>query len=152
MVRAVAKLVLLFALYLLLAGQASTDELVAAALCAGGATGLSLAIPLIAERHFAFHRVPWLRLLASTACALPVEAAQVGGRLARLKPLRGNIQRRPFAAAGTGPEDASRRGLVTLATSLTPNTYVLAVLTGRQELLVHRLVSGKPPRDRKWPL
>lgn len=152
MVRAVIKLLLLFGLYLLLVGNTGADELAAGILCGAAACALSLAIPLIAERHFTFRRVPWFRLATATLGALAREQVQLGARLMTRFPEPGKIERRPFRAAGTRPEDGTRRGLVTLATSLTPNTYVLAVLTGRQELLVHRMTPSDPPTDREWPL
>lgn len=152
MARAAIKLLLLFGLYLLLVGQIATDEVVAAALCAGAAVALSLVISLIAGRHFSFRHVPWFHLLAATVRALIKQPVQVGWRLLGASPAPGTFERRPFAAAGTRPEDGTRRGLVTLVTSLTPNIYVLAVLTGRQELLVHSLVPDRHPQDRAWPL
>lgn len=152
MARTTIKLLLLFGLYLLLVGQTNADELVAAGLCAIAAGGLSVVITSITERHFAFHHVPWARLLVSSLQTLATEAIKVGTRLVREVPPHGGIQRRPFAAAGQQPEDNARRGLVTLTTSLAPNTCVLAVLRGRREMLVHRLVPAEPPQDREWPL
>jgi len=150
MVRAGAKLVLLFGLYLLLTGQFSTDELVAAALCGLAAAALSVTIPFIAQRHFAFRGVPWRHILVGTFGALATDLVRVGWRLARPRVAPGSIQRWPFTAGRAQPADTARKSLVTVATSVTPNTYVLAVLSGRQEVLVHQLVATKPPQDRNW--
>lgn len=150
MARAGTKLVLLFGLYLLLTGQASTDELVAAALCALAATALSVTIPLVAQRHFAFRGVPWLRLIAGTLGSLMADLVRVARRLARPRIPPGRIERWAFDTGTAEPSDTARRGLVTAAASVAPNTYIVAVLPGRRELLVHRLVTTKPPQDRTW--
>lgn len=150
MVRVVTKLLLLFGLYLLLTGQTSIDELVAAALCALAAAALSVAIPLVAQRHFAFRGVAWLRLIGGTLTSLMADLARVGLHLARLRIPSGNVQRWAFATGTAQAPDTARRGLVTAATSVAPNTYVLVVLTGRQEVLVHQLVGAEPPQDRDW--
>ncbi|HET8997940.1 MAG TPA: hypothetical protein VFN42_14820 [Acetobacteraceae bacterium] len=151
MIRAATKLLLLFGLYVTLSGQGSPDELTAAGLCALAAAALAVTIPRIAERHFAFRGVPWLRLGAGTAASLAGDLVRVGLRLARPAIPPGSFHRWPFAAGGEGRRDSARRGLVTVVASLAPNTYVVAVLIGRRELLVHRLAPAPPPRDRDWP-
>lgn len=152
MVRAGAKFVLLSGLYLVLAGQVSTDEVIAALLAGAAATGLALAVPRVAARHFDFAGVPWARLLLATLRSLASETWQVGLRLLRPRPQGGRIVRWPLQAHGDRRQKAARRGLVTLGLSLTPNGYMLSVLPDREEVLVHQLVPDDPPPNREWPL
>lgn len=152
MVRAGVRFLLLFGLYLLLVAQVSPDELIAGASCAAAATALSQLIPFIAARHLRLNGVPWPHVIGATLRALGADTLRVGAWLARPTIPPGTLHRQPFAAAGHRPEDTARRGLVTLAASVAPNTCVVAVLTGKQELLVHRLAPAEPPQARDWPL
>jgi hypothetical protein len=152
MVRIGAKFALLFGCYLLFAGQPGTDELVAALCCAAAAAALSFTVTSIAERHFRFAGVPWVRLAGRTLMALLTGTVLVGARLLRPRPGSGVLQRWPLATGGDDPRTAARRALVTLANSLTPNSYIVAVLGGRGEMLVHRLAPSEPPQDPEWPV
>lgn len=152
MARALPKYALLFGLYLLLAGQVSTHELGAAALCSLAATAISASIPRIARRHFAFAGVPWLRLSAAVARSLAADTLRVGSRLARPHLPGGALQRVAFAAGGAGDRATAHRALATLAASAAPNGYVVGVLRGRGELLLHRLAAANPPTDTDWPV
>jgi hypothetical protein len=152
MIRTGAKFALLFACYLLLAGQVSTDEVVAALCCAAAATAVSFTIPLIAKRHFRFAGVPWGRVVGRTLLSLLTEVPAVALRLLRPQPAAGALQRWPLASGGDDPGTAARRAVVTLADSTAPNSYIVAVLAGRGELLVHCLAPKEPPEDPQWPL
>jgi hypothetical protein len=63
----------------------------------------------------------------------------------------GVITRQPFRQGHDTPQDAGRRGLVTLGISLAPNGYVLSIPDSRNELVLHRLTPAAPSADRKWP-
>lgn len=152
MIRAGAKFSLLFGCYLLFAGQVSTDEIIAALCCAAAATAVSLTIPLVAERHFGFGGVPWFQLIRQACASLLSDVPRVALRLLRPHLPSGVLQRWPLVGTGDDPHTTARRALVTLANSLAPNSYVVTVLGGRGELLVHRLIPDEPPHDPEWPL
>ena len=152
MVRAGVKFCLLFGLYLLLAGQVSTDEVVAALLCGGAATGISMSIPLIAERHFRFVCIPWLRVFGSPLLSVLQDIPRIAIRLLLPNQPPGTVQRWPFTVSGDDRRSTAQRALVTLGASLAPNSYVIAILSGRGEMLVHRLLPAEPPQDPEWPV
>ncbi len=151
---------LLMGLYLVLAGQVSTTEVVAGLLTGLAAALLSVAVRIDARRQLRFRGVPWITLLGRPALALLSDTARVGAALARVA-LRGPdvhgapegaVVRQAFAQGGSGAQDGARRGLVTLAVSLAPNSYVLRIMDERNEIRLHRLVERKPSPNRLWPL
>ena len=149
---------LLTGIYLVLAGETSTTEVVAGLLTGLVAALLSVAVRKDAGRRFRFRGVPWLLLLGQPALVLVSDTARVGVALARTI-LRGpegapdgSIMRQAFARGGEDAKDAARRGLVTLGISLTPNTYVLRIMDERDEMRLHRLAERKPSVNRAWPL
>lgn len=147
------RFLLLCAVYLLLVGQVASDEAVAAVLCGAAAAVVPLLVAGVAERQFDYRRVPWARLATGAARAIVHDVLHVGARLARWTIPGCEVERRRFDEIDAQqPDVAARRGLTTLATSLAPNGYVLAVLPARGELLVHRLVPAEPARDARWPL
>ena len=147
---------LLAGIYLVLVGQASTTEVVAALLTGLVAALLSVAVRRTGERQFRFRGVPWLLLLGRPALVLASDTARVGVTHARAvlrgPEVGGATVRQPFARGGENAQDAARRGLVTLGVSLTPNSYVLRTLDGREEMRLHRLAERKPSANRAWPL
>jgi hypothetical protein len=129
----------LFALYLLFAGQASGAELVAAALIAGLGTLLAAYV----RRRRALHpRAPWARLSARVAASLLHDTATVAGALIHAvfgATVRGAAQRQSV----TGNE--GQQGVATIATSIAPNGFVVSAL--EDALLVHRLVPEPGKED-----
>lgn len=151
---------LMAGLYLVLAGTLSVSEGVAAALAGFLAALLSVAVRRTGERRFRFRGVPWPRLLVKPAQTLVSDTARVGAVLVRAV-LRGPgvhdapdgaTARQNFARGGDDAQDAARRGLVTLAVSLTPNSYVLRIMDARDEMRLHRLAERKQSASRVWPL
>ncbi len=141
------------AFYLLLAGAISTNELLAGIPAAAAASCFAIGLHRVEERRTSL-RGPWPRLLLRPLAALLPDAVKAARILLRAIARRpdgpvGLPTRQPFRE-GTGPRDAGRRGLVTLATSLAPNGYVLAV--GPDALILHRLAPAPPRPDREWPL
>ncbi len=147
---------LLTGIYLVLAGQVSTSEVIAGVLTGLVAALLSVAVRMDAGRQFRFRGVPWTVLLGRPALALASDTARVGMALVRAvlrgPDVHGAVVRQPFARGGADAQDAARRGLVTLGVSLTPNSYVLRILDERDEMRLHRLAERKPSPDRAWPL
>ena len=144
--------VALFPLYLLLAGQASGQEVVAGALVATVAAGSAVLVRRLGSSVFGF-RYAWLRRLARLAVLLAADLGRVGRFLAGAlaAPARGaGIVRQPFAEGGDTPEDGARRGIVVLAASFTPNSFAIGIAP--KTLLLHRLVQQPSAADRRWPI
>lgn len=144
---------LLFGLYLLFAGNARADELVAGLLCSAVVATFSSLASRIAERSFDFRGVPWQRVVCKPLLAIIVDVPRVAARLARPTIPPGAVQRWRLAQASVdSPQTTTRRALVTLAASVAPNGFVVTVLTDRDEAVVHRLVPAELPQDAEWPL
>ncbi len=147
---------LLAGIYLVLVGQASATEVVAALLTGLVAALLSVAVRRTGKRRFRFRGVPWSLVLGRPALLLVSDTARVGAVLVRAvlhgPRIHGATVRQAFARGGEDARDAARRGLVTLGVSLTPNSYVLRILDERNEIRLHRLAERKPSANRAWPL
>jgi hypothetical protein len=130
---------LLLGLYLVLAGQTSTDEIVAAVLASAAATLLMMIEQRVSSRRFAFRDVPWLHVVNDTARALIIDTLRVARCLLSSPAPSGTIVREPFQSHD---RDEAARGLsavLGLSKSIAPNAYVIEVLLPRHELLQHRL-------------
>ena len=148
-------------LYLIFAGQVGGTE-IAAGIPAAGLAAAYAGLLHRGEARPMRLRAPWLRLLLSSIASVVSDVARVGVQLLRavLVPgshVAGTVSRQPFRSGGTGPADAGRRALVTLASSLAPNGFVLDVapselLRGERALLMHRLAPGRPDPDGEWPV
>ena len=148
-------------LYLAFAGQVSGTE-IAAGVPAAGLVAAYAGLRHQGESRPMRLRGPWLRLVLSPTAAVAGDAAWVGVRLLRAvfvsEPhVAGTISRQPFRSGSTEPADAGRRALVTLASSLAPNGFVLDVapsvlLRDEQALLMHRLAPARPDPDGEWPV
>jgi hypothetical protein len=154
---AILDLAVFAGLYLLLAGVASTDEIVAAGTCALLATAFSILLRRGAARQFRFRSVPWHRVLARPLAALLPDTVRVARMLARAVVLgprqgAGAWTWQEFRHGGDGADDAARRALVTLGVSFAPNAYVLQLPDTRDALLLHRLAERTPSPDPEWPL
>jgi hypothetical protein len=143
-------------LYLLLAGQVSLTEIVAGVPAAAFAACFTVLLHRVSERRFRLD-VPWWRVVGQPLAAVMPDAICVGrallGAVLRrpLGPL-GALARQPFRQGGDVPPDPTRRGLVTLGSSLAPNGFVVSIPQGQDILLLHRLVPAPPDPDREWPL
>jgi hypothetical protein len=141
------------ALYLLLAGQVSAEEMVAASLIGFGILAFSRHLVHLASHRLKL-RLPWWRLLRSTAASLAKETVRVAALLLPWRPFgEGVVMQQPFAFGGDAPADVARRGAVQLALSMAPNGIVLARPEGSESLPVHRLDPRQPASpDRCWPV
>ncbi len=148
-------------LYLVFAGQVSGTE-VAAGVPAAGLVAAYAGLRHRGESRPMRLRGPWLRLVLSPLAAVAGDAARVGVHLLRAvfvpgSRVAGTISRQPFRSGSAEPADAGRRALVTLASSLAPNGFVLDVapsvlLPDEHALLMHRLAPARPDPDREWPV
>ncbi len=147
-------------LYLVFAGEVSGTEAAAGVPAAGLVTVYAGLRHRGASRPMRL-RGPWLRLVLSPMASVASDAVRVGVHLLRAvfvpgSHATGTVSRQPFRSGGEEPADAGRRALVTLASSLAPNGFVLDVapsvlLPDEHALLMHRLAPGRPDPDREWP-
>ena len=144
----------LFASYLVFAGQASTDELVAGAICAAAAS-LWWAVTRRASAHrFAFDQGcwaaagrAWLKLPRATLSVAQVLLRALG------RPQAGAVDRRFYAhGRRADPAECGRRAVGVLAASLAPDSFVLRTPADREEIVVHGLTRGEPTNDPRWPI
>jgi hypothetical protein len=144
------------ALYLLFAGQTSTDELIPT-----GPVALACAVLVVSLRLLQDRRIrttaPWLRLVWRVSVSLLRDTWLVGVALARVvvrppEAALGAVADQNFRGGGEAPEDAGRRGLVVIANSLAPNGIVIDAAPGLDRLRLHRLVAAAPNADAEWPV
>ena len=128
-----------FVLWLLLTSTLDTQEL---------ASCISAFAASIVQSNEEFGFRPRLRWL-SRARILPgqviadcwVLTVALWRSVMRSKQPRGSFKTFRFQHVADDPESAARRALVTVAISLTPNTYVVTFDRAKKELIVHQLVS-----------
>ena len=142
--------------YFLFTGQFSATEWIA-----GAPAALVAAVFVAMSRHVSRRRLhleaPWLHLLGEALTALVRDL----GRVARVlwhvvfrRPGRpvGRLVRQEFYQGTERPQDAGRRGLVTLSASLAPNAFVIDIPPGEDALVLHWLVCVPTAADPLWPL
>ena len=135
--------VVLFALWLLLAGQWSPSTAVVGAACALGAAALA---ETIRSRAAVGVRIP--AALLARAVTIPLLVVADFGLLvwvlvrsaAERRPVRGVFVTRPFAATGDAPEERGARAFTTLAATYSPNAYVVDVDCDEGTILLHDLI------------
>lgn len=143
--------------YMVLAGQASADEIAAAVLIGGLAAGWHFAVMHDGARRFRFER-PALRAVGASSIGLPGATLRVGARLASalVRPVdrsaAGRRVEQPFDRGGAeDARDRGRRAVVVLAASLAPDSYVLDLPMGKETIVFHALTEASPSRDPRWP-
>jgi multisubunit Na+/H+ antiporter MnhE subunit len=135
--------VLLMSLWVAVDDSLQPDELLAGA----GAAALAALAAEVASHHAAARlglRAAWL----ARALRLPGEVAHdtvtVFAALARTlvtrQPPRGAFRELPVAYGDDTPRGVTRRVLLTGASSLAPNTFVLGIDPERDAMVVHQLV------------
>lgn len=140
--------------YLLLAGQVSLDEGVAAIVLGAGGMLLWVLLRHVSDRRFRFDRLAGLALVRAVA-GLPGGTFRVGRIL--LASLHGDVSGRgaeqPFhAGQRDDPAEAGRRAAVVLAASLAPDTFVLRIEHGRGAITFHTLTDKVRSNDPRWPI
>ena len=139
--------------YIVLAGQFSPEELVAAVILGGFGAGWHFAMMHDGARRFRFER-PALRAIASSLAGLAGATLRVGLRLASalLRPVEGRRVEQPFhGGTADDPRDRGRRAVVVLATSLAPDSYVVRMPVGAETITFHALTGSSPGGDPRWP-
>ena len=148
--------IFLFALfYALFAGQLSTSEGITLILPLLAAVFLAVGIHRVAERRFA-SRAPWLRLILRTSTSIAKDTFKVGLFLAKVVCRRpqhpaGHALEQPFRVGGDSSADATRRALVTIAVSASPDRYVID-LESTDLFRAHALVGHTVESDPEWPV
>lgn len=140
--------VVLAALYLALAGSLSADEVTAAGLCGGLGAVWVHQLRRVGDHHLQI-RPAALEPLLTALTRLPGETWRVGHRLLRAV-ARGDVTGEdrsvPPAQAshcpldGDDPRTAGARAVAVLATSLSPDTYVLRLERERGRVHVHAIL------------
>ena len=133
-----------FVLWLLLTSTLDTQEL-AAGIIASCISAFAASI-VQSNEEFGFRpRLRWLsraRILPGQVIAdCWVLTVALWRSVMRSKQARGSFKTFRFQHVADDPDSAARRALVTVAISLTPNTYVVAFDRAKKELIVHQLVS-----------
>jgi hypothetical protein len=158
--RAAALWIVFLGIYLLFAAPVSTSELIAGVPSAAAVTAFALLYRRAEERRLHLP-APRLRILARVIlralAAIPPDILRVGQALLRsLNGPRvahaGIASNQPFRQGNDSAEDAARRAIVVLGTSLAPNGYVLMMPEGSETMVLHRLALVPPKPDREWPV
>ncbi len=143
--------------YLLLAGSLSWTESVAGVAAAGVSAGF-MTIERLRGARGVMLPVPPGRWAASVLASLVTDTWRVGAALvgALAGGMSGAESWQAFRPGGVRSSDAGRRALVTLATSLAPNGFVLdvrpsALPEAEHGLLLHRLAPASPVSGADWP-
>ena len=147
---------LLFAaFYVALAGELSATESVTMIIPVTVALALAIAIHRSAERRFGF-RAPWRRLVRRTFASIAKDSVKVA--LLLLRSLRrcppcpaGITGNQRFRFGNASARDATRRALVVLSVSASPDQYVMET-DPDDSLLMHSLVGASKNSDQEWPV
>ena len=141
------------AAYLVLAGQASAEEVVAGVLLGGLSVAWHAAVCRCSRHGFTFDRRAVLAVLQAI-CGLPGAILRVGARLgsALVRDVEGRIVEQPFHRGRLDDRrDGARRATVVLATSLAPDGYVLRLPVDEETIAFHTFTSRSPGTDPRWP-
>ncbi len=143
--------------YQLLAGSPSASETYAGIPVAIAGAVLALLLRQ-RSRRFDYPRGAARAALRAVGAILP-DSLRVGRELAlatmqRRRPSRGRITQQPFHAGGEDGHDASRRALVILGVSLSPNGFVIDAPPGGTSptIGIHQLRPAPPRPDPEWPV
>jgi hypothetical protein len=135
---------ILAAIYLLLVGQASADEIALACACGALALGWSIALDHVARLRFRFSPAA-LKIVAQAVAGVPRAIIAVAPAL--LWRRSGSIRREPLARGGNTEVDAGWRAAALLAISLAPDRYALRWAKRGNAVEVHHLAMGSPPGE-----
>ncbi|TXN23224.1 Na+/H+ antiporter subunit E [Methylobacterium sp. WL9] len=140
--------VVLAGVYLVLAGSLNVNEVGAAVLCGGLGAIWVWQIGRCGDHHLVI-RASALKPLLTALARLPGETWRVGVHLMRAI-VRGDVagEDRAMTSAraahcpldGEGPQVAGARAIAVLATSLSPDTYVLRLEPDRGWIRVHAIL------------
>lgn len=148
----IAAWVVLFAFYLVFAGEISTVEVCAALFCATVGAALAVAAHRSGRRQFRLRAPP--KAIWRPLAALVPDFLSVGGELIKAIRLGGDRPRgdyfyQPFTQGDDGPRSRGRRAIAVLGLSVAPRAFV--VRHGEGALLMHALPTKAPSKDPTWP-
>ena len=139
--------------YLFFAGEVSTVEVIAGIVTAAAATVLSVALVVVAKRHFRL--APPAKAILHPLATLFLEFYKVGKRLVTValqgaSGQQGGFVRQPFEPGGDDALSSGRRAAVIIGLSLAPASFVIR---GERDeaLLLHGWPEQPPSRDTAWP-
>ena len=132
MLRALIGFVSLAGFFLLISGQVTVTEAVAAGALAAAATLFVEAVRRTALQQFSLSGTRWARLLTSVARDLVTGTIDVARCIASRTPPHGGMQRGTADDSG----DAAPAALTVLCQSVAPDRYVIGAIPGA---LAHRL-------------
>jgi multisubunit Na+/H+ antiporter MnhE subunit len=129
----------LIGFWLLLAGSENTPELVAGIVVAL----IILPLSLLQTHRRGTVRVNWLRVLWSITMSILADTARLAAQLARdwhlKKSTKGIFRTISIDASVVDPAEIPSRAYLTLAISLSPNTYVVGIDESGGEITIHQL-------------
>lgn len=145
----------LFMLYLLLVGKVMASELTAGAIVSALLTGAINAVSSKRDHDFSVRR-SWIRSVRFVPARMLTDCVTVLVAIWRRPMLQrgtGRFQVRPFAHGEERPLVRTRRAWITLALSITPNTFMVQAHPNRDQILVHELSPrGSAPENKYWPI
>ena len=139
--------VLMMSFWVMLDDSIRTDELLAGAGAAVLAAALAELVTYQAGVRFRMRiewLVPALRLPGQVAGDMVIVYAALWRRLTHGEQPPSAFLELPARFGDDSPEGATRRTLLIGGTSVAPNTFALGLDSGRDVMVVHRLVAGKP--------
>lgn len=144
-------------IYLTISSSVAPEEWIYAALIAGLATGLVLAIRRMAgvdQRFRPGWAVRLVRPTAAVVCEVWPLTVALGRALGRRRRVGATLARRAFdPGESDGALGRGRRALVTIAISMSPASLVLERDVDCRELTIASVGVAEPgTADRRWPL
>lgn len=145
--------------YVLLAGQFSPEELGAAVLCGLFAALWSASLNRAASIHFRFERGTLAAAIHAIA-GLPAATVRVAAAFVRVLVTRkiaatwfAQTMREPFIHGHRlNSTDAGRRATAILARSLAPDSFIVRIPEGREEIDVHNLLGTPSGKSARWAI
>ena len=135
--------VFLMVLWLLLTGTLDPQETAIGALVAAVAAVSAVVISVLGIIRWKI-RPAWLLRLPALAWRIVADNWRVLSLLVRhlagRAPVRGTFRALPFDPGGDDSLAATRRALITLAISISPNTYVVGIDNDDKVILCHQLL------------
>jgi hypothetical protein len=142
MVTLVLRGLILAAIYLVLVGQSSADEIALAGACGCLALGWSIIIGHVARLRFRFSAGA-LGIAGHAVAGVPRAIIAVAPAL--LSRRSGSIRREPLVRGAKSSTDAGWRAAALLAISLAPDRYALRWAKRGNAVEIHHLAMGSPP-------
>ena len=141
-----------FVIWLWLVDSLAIPEVLVGLAAAALATILALLVWRYSPVRFR-PRARWVRLLRGVPMGVlrdsTILALVLWRRLVQGERSRGAFRLVPFSGVGDDAESAAWRAFATVATSITPNTYVIGIDRERKAALVHQLMSESPEKLRR---